>query len=42
VPLTGEDAAVVLLTRPDAPNPALPALRAVVREVAGGLDPAAG
>ena len=40
VPLAGEDAAVALVTRPDAPNPALPALRAVVREVAHALDPA--
>ena len=39
VPLAGEDAAVALVTRPDAPNPALPALRAVVREVAHALDP---
>jgi DNA-binding transcriptional LysR family regulator len=40
VPLAGEDAAVVLATRPDAANPALPALRAVVRDVARTIDPA--
>lgn len=34
VPLAGDEAAVVFLSRADAPNPALPALRDVVREVA--------
>ena len=38
VPLTGEDVRVVLAWRPEAPNPALPALRAVVREVARTPD----
>jgi DNA-binding transcriptional LysR family regulator len=39
VPLAGEEAVVVLVWRPDAANPALPALRAVVRSVAPGLAP---
>jgi DNA-binding transcriptional LysR family regulator len=38
VPLAGEEALTVLVWRPDAPNPALPALRAVVRELAGRAD----
>jgi DNA-binding transcriptional LysR family regulator len=38
VPLAGDEALVVLVTRPDAGNPALPALRAVVREVARTID----
>jgi DNA-binding transcriptional LysR family regulator len=41
VPLAGEEACVVLVSRPDAANPALPALREVVREVARTLDLAA-
>jgi DNA-binding transcriptional LysR family regulator len=38
VPLAGDDALVVLVTRPGATNPALPALRAVVRDTARTLD----
>jgi DNA-binding transcriptional LysR family regulator len=38
VPLAGDEACVVLVTRPDAPNPALPVLRDVVLEVARTLD----
>ncbi len=41
VPLAGEDVSVVLAWRPEAPNPALPAVRAVVREVARTPDLAA-
>jgi hypothetical protein len=37
VPLAGEEAVVVLVWRSDAANPALAALRAVVREVASEL-----
>jgi DNA-binding transcriptional LysR family regulator len=38
VPLAGDEAEVVLATRPGAANPALPALRAVVRELARTTD----
>jgi DNA-binding transcriptional LysR family regulator len=38
VPLTGEEALTVLVWRPDAPNPALPALRETVRELARTTD----
>jgi DNA-binding transcriptional LysR family regulator len=38
VPLAGDEALVVLVTRPGATNPALPALRAVVRDTARTLD----
>jgi DNA-binding transcriptional LysR family regulator len=38
VPLAGDEADVVLLWREDAPNPVLPALREVVREVARTID----
>jgi DNA-binding transcriptional LysR family regulator len=38
VPLTGGEAHTVLVWRPDSPNPALPALREVVREVARTTD----
>jgi DNA-binding transcriptional LysR family regulator len=38
VPLTGEDACVVVFWHPHAMNPALPALRAVLREIAGDVD----
>jgi hypothetical protein len=41
VPLAGEETTVVLLWRADAPNPALPALRDVVREVVPTTDPTA-
>jgi DNA-binding transcriptional LysR family regulator len=41
VPLTGDSAAVVLVTRPDARGAAIDALRDVVRDVADTLDPAA-
>jgi len=41
VPLEGEEAEVVLASRADAANPALAALRAVVREVAPAIDPEA-
>lgn len=37
VPLTGEDALVVLTWRADAGSPMLPALRAVVHDVAAAL-----
>lgn len=40
VPLDADEVPVVLLRRPDAPNPAFPALRGVVREVARTVDPA--
>jgi DNA-binding transcriptional LysR family regulator len=40
VPLADDEAYVVLAWRPDAPNPALPALRDVVHEVARIIDPA--
>ena len=39
VPLEGEEAEVVLAWRPGAANPALTALRAVVRDVAPTIDP---
>jgi DNA-binding transcriptional LysR family regulator len=39
VPLTGEESLVVLAWRPDARNPALPALLDVVRQVARHTDP---
>jgi DNA-binding transcriptional LysR family regulator len=38
VPLTDDEAHVVLVSRQDAPNPALPALRDVVHEVARTID----
>jgi DNA-binding transcriptional LysR family regulator len=38
VPLAGEDTTVVLVWRPEAPNPALAALRDVVREVVRTTD----
>lgn len=38
VPLAGDEAEVVLAWRPGARNPALPALRAVVRELARTTD----
>ena len=38
VPLAGDEAYVVLLRRPDARNPALPALREIVHEVARTID----
>ena len=38
VPLAGEDASVVLVSRPDAASPALDALREVVRGLAGTTD----
>jgi DNA-binding transcriptional LysR family regulator len=38
VPLAGDEAEVVLATRPGAANPALPTLRAVVRDVARTTD----
>lgn len=38
VPLAGDETDVVVVWRPDARNPALPALRAVVREVARTTD----
>jgi DNA-binding transcriptional LysR family regulator len=38
VPLAGEDVTVVLIWRPEAPNPALPALREVVHEVVRTTD----
>ena len=38
VPLAGEEALTVLVWRPDAPNPALPALRETVRELARTTD----
>jgi DNA-binding transcriptional LysR family regulator len=38
VPLAGEDTTVVLVWRPEAPNPALGALRDVVHEVARTTD----
>jgi DNA-binding transcriptional LysR family regulator len=38
VPLAGDEAQVVIVWRPDARNPALPALRGVVREVARTTD----
>jgi len=38
VPLVGDEAAVVIVWRPDARNPALPALREVVRDVARSTD----
>ena len=38
VPLAGDEALVVLAWRPDASNPALPALREVVHEVARTVD----
>lgn len=41
VPLIGDEAAVVLVTRPGNGNPALPMLREVVRGVAPALDPPA-
>jgi DNA-binding transcriptional LysR family regulator len=41
VPLTGDDACVMLVWRADALNPALPALREVVHEVARTIDVAA-
>ena len=40
VPLADDETFVVLAWRPDAPTPALPALREVVREVARTIDPA--
>ncbi len=42
VPLAGDEALVVLVSRPDAANPALPALRETVRDVARTIDVAAG
>ena len=39
VPIPGDEAALMLVWRPGAQNPALPALRAVVRDLA--LDPLA-
>ena len=39
VPLEGEEAEVVLAWRPGAANPALTALRAVIRDVAPSIDP---
>ena len=42
VPLAGDEAFVVLAWRADAPNPALPALRDVVHEVARTIVAAAG
>jgi DNA-binding transcriptional LysR family regulator len=39
IPLEGDEADVVLAWRPGAANPALPALRAVVRAVAPTIDP---
>jgi hypothetical protein len=41
VPLAGDDAYVLLVWRADALNPALPALREVVHEVARTIDVAA-
>jgi hypothetical protein len=41
VPLAGDDAAVVLVWRPDARSPVLPAFREVVRAVAPTLQLAA-
>ena len=38
VPLAGDEALVVLARRPDASNPALPALREIVHEVARTID----
>jgi DNA-binding transcriptional LysR family regulator len=38
VPLAGDEAAVVLVWREDAPNPVLPALREVVHEVVRTID----
>ena len=38
VPLMGEDTCVVVLWHPQAMNPALPPLRAVLHEVAGDID----
>lgn len=38
VPLAGEESTVVLVWRPEAANPALPALREVVREIAQTTD----
>ena len=38
VPLVDDEALVVVVWRPDARNPALPALRAVVRDVARATD----
>jgi DNA-binding transcriptional LysR family regulator len=39
VPLEGEEAEVVLAWRPGAANPALTALRAVIRDVGPSIDP---
>jgi hypothetical protein len=38
VPLTHGEAHTVLVWRPDSPNPALPALRELVRDVARTTD----
>jgi DNA-binding transcriptional LysR family regulator len=38
VPLTGEDACVVVVWHPQAMNPALPALRAMLHDIAGDID----
>jgi DNA-binding transcriptional LysR family regulator len=38
VPLTGEEAYVMLVWREDAPNPVLPAFRAVVHDIARTID----